>query len=71
MQLVGIEDPGTVIKVGDTPADIESGRAAECGVVIGVSYGTHSRQELEPYGPTRVIDALPDLLHVIEEVSVP
>ena len=71
MQLVGVDDPRTVIKVGDTPADIESGWAADCGAVIGVSYGTHSREELEPYGPTRVIDALTDLLHVVKEVSLP
>jgi phosphonatase-like hydrolase len=71
MQLAVVTDPARVVKVGDTPADIESGRSAGCGAVIGVSYGTHTREELERYRPTRVIGALEELLHAIEELTGP
>ncbi|MEO1999215.1 MAG: HAD family hydrolase, partial [Planctomycetaceae bacterium] len=33
MQLTGTEDSGRVVKVGDTPSDLQSGRAAQCGLV--------------------------------------
>ena len=67
MQLTGVIDPRAVVKVGDTPADIASGRAAACGCVVGVSYGTHSRAELERHGPDAVIDRLPDLVPLVDQ----
>jgi phosphonatase-like hydrolase len=67
MQLTGVVDRRAVVKVGDTPADIESGRAAGCGCVVGVAYGTHSRAELERHRPDAVIDDLPDLVPLVEE----
>ena len=47
MQLAGVRAPWNVIKVGDTPFDLLEGLAANCGLVVGVTYGTHSRAELE------------------------
>jgi phosphonatase-like hydrolase len=64
MQLTGIADPKEVAKVGDTPADIAEGRAAGCGLVVAVTYGTHSRAELEGFG-VPLIDRLPDLLPLV------
>ena len=66
MLLTGVVDPRAVVKVGDTPADIQSGRAAGCGHVVGVAYGTHSRAELEPFGPDAVIDRLSHLVPLVE-----
>lgn len=65
MQLTGISDPAQVAKIGDTPADIDEGRAAGCGLVVGVTYGTHSRGELEPFA-VPLIDRLPDLLPLVD-----
>jgi phosphonatase-like hydrolase len=65
MQLTDVSEPRTVVKVGDTPADIQSGRAAGCGLVVGVSYGTHVREELLRHEPTAVIDDLSDLLPMV------
>lgn len=59
-----VVEPGAVAKVGDTPADLLQGQAARCGLVVGVTYGTHTRTELE--GPdVQVIDALPALLPIM------
>lgn len=41
--------PSTVVKVGDTPSDLQQGRAAQCGLVIGVTRGTHTREQLEAH----------------------
>jgi phosphonatase-like hydrolase len=64
MQLTGIVEPAEVAKIGDTPADIQEGRAAGCGLVVGVTYGTHSRAELEPFN-VPLIDRLVDLLPLV------
>jgi phosphonatase-like hydrolase len=66
MHLTGVVDPQTVAKVGDTPVDIQSGRAAGCGWVVGVAFGTHSRAELEPHRPDAVIDRLADLVSLLQ-----
>ena len=66
MLLTGVVDPRAVVKVGDTPADIQSGRAAGCGQVVGVAYGTHSRAELSAFGPDAIIDRLPHLIPLVE-----
>jgi len=65
MQMTAVVDPRAVVKVGDTPADIESGRAAACGCVVGVTYGTHSRAELERHRPDVVIDRLSSLVPLV------
>ncbi|MCW5937904.1 MAG: HAD hydrolase-like protein [Fimbriimonadaceae bacterium] len=50
MRRTGVEMPGHVAKVGDTPSDIQAGLSAGCGLVVGVTYGMHSREELRGTG---------------------
>jgi phosphoglycolate phosphatase-like HAD superfamily hydrolase len=70
MELTGVTSVREVAKVGDTPSDLQEGTAAGCALVIGVTYGTHSRAQLVGEPHTHLIDAiseLPDLtsgLHV-------
>ncbi|HEV3006060.1 MAG TPA: HAD family hydrolase [Pirellulales bacterium] len=44
MARLGVDDPRRVAKVGDTRADMEEGANARCGLVIGVTTGTFSRE---------------------------
>ena len=69
MQLMQVTDPRAVVKVGDTPSDLQSGRAAGCGLVVGVSYGTHAREELLRYEPDSVIDDLRELVQMVVRSS--
>jgi phosphonatase-like hydrolase len=65
MDRLGVADPQRVAKVGDTPADLLEGNNAGCGLIVGVTQGTHTRKELEPYPHTCLIDtiaAFPGLL---------
>jgi phosphonatase-like hydrolase len=66
MERLGIHQAAAVAKIGDTPADMIQGRAAGCGLVVGVTYGTHSRSQLEMPGVI-IIDRLPELLPIIWE----
>jgi phosphonatase-like hydrolase len=56
-----VVDSQRVAKVGDTPADLEEGHNARCGLIIGVTLGTHRRHELEPHPHTHLIDTIADL----------
>jgi phosphonatase-like hydrolase len=65
MNQFGITDPQRVAKVGDTPADLLEGTNADCGLIVGVTHGTHTRQELEPYPHSCLIETIagfPELL---------
>lgn len=61
MSTLVIDDPRRVAKVGDTPVDLEEGTRAGCGRVIGVTWGTHTRGQLERSPHTHLVDQVPDL----------
>jgi phosphonatase-like hydrolase len=61
MQQLQVEAPQAVAKVGDTPADLEEGRNAGCGLVIGVTEGTHTREQLAPFPHTHLIGSVAEL----------
>ncbi len=61
MQQAGIENASEVLKVGDTMVDIDEGRNANCGKVIGITTGTYSREQLEKFFPDHIVDSLLEL----------
>jgi phosphonatase-like hydrolase len=60
MALLEIADPKQVAKVGDTPSDLEEGHRAGCGLVVGVTDGTHTRLQLEPFPHHHLIKTVAD-----------
>jgi len=67
MQDGGITDPLEVVKVGDTEVDMREGQNAGCRYVIGVTTGIFTREELEAYHPTHIIDDIAQVLDIIKE----
>jgi phosphonatase-like hydrolase len=61
MNLTGISRPSEVAKVGDTPTDLQHGAVTGCGLVIGVTNGSHTRLELLPYPYRHMIASLQEL----------
>jgi phosphonatase-like hydrolase len=61
MRRLGGVNPAGVAKVGDTPADLQEGKNAGCGLIIGVTEGTHSREQLECHPHTHLIDSVKEL----------
>jgi phosphoglycolate phosphatase-like HAD superfamily hydrolase len=59
MRRFDVSNPSRVAKVGDTPADLEEGDNAGCGLIVGVIGGTHTRGELEPIRHTHLIEDIP------------
>ena len=61
MELTGVTDVSRVVKVGDTPSDLQEGTAAGCGWVVGVTSGTHSEAQLKVHPHTHLIESIRDL----------
>ena len=61
MEQLNIADANRVVKVGDTEVDIAEGRNAGCGLVISVTTGSYSREELEKFSPDQIIGSLQEL----------
>jgi phosphonatase-like hydrolase len=65
MRQFGVRDPHQVVKVGDTPVDLEEGRNAGCLLSVAVLNGSHTYAELAGCANDALIpdlSYLPDLL---------
>ncbi len=65
MERLEVKEAANVVKIGDTEVDIEEGRNAGCGLVISVTTGAYTRQQLEQYGPDKIIDSLSELSTIL------
>jgi len=61
MQQFHIQNPIDVAKVGDTPSDLLEGKNSGCGMTIGVTYGTHTREELEQHPHDHIVSSVDEL----------
>jgi phosphonatase-like hydrolase len=61
MQRLGVADVRRVAKVGDTRADLEEGANAGCGLVIGVTTGSYSREQLHACPHSYVVGSVADV----------
>jgi len=61
MERLDILDVRKVIKLGDSPADLEEGYNAGCSEVIGVLSGAHTTATLSSHYHTRLIPSVADL----------
>ncbi len=66
MNVLGVEEVGQVAKVGDTQVDVQEGRNAGCGLVVSVTTGAYTREQLERYDPDYIIDSLKELPALIQ-----
>jgi phosphonatase-like hydrolase len=67
---LGIASSDRVLKIGDTEVDVKEGRNAACGIVVSVTTGAYTREQLEAYHPDFIIDGLNELLPIIEMASI-
>ena len=70
MKEAGIEDAKKVVKLGDTEVDVNEGKNAGCLYTIGVTTGAFTREQLEPYEPSFIIDDLKELIDILENKVV-
>lgn len=61
MELMGVNDPLKVLKVGDSAIDIEEGKSAHCGMTVGVLTGAQTREQIQEAAPTYIVESLKEL----------
>jgi phosphoglycolate phosphatase-like HAD superfamily hydrolase len=61
MEQLNVLNVRHVMKIGDSPVDLEEGHNAGCGEVIGVLSGAHSAETLGRYPHTRLLPSVADL----------
>lgn len=61
----GIDDAAQVVKVGDTEVDVQEGKNANCKYSVAVTTGAFTREELEPYQPSFIIDDMKELVAIV------
>lgn len=66
MQRFDIKDVRQVIKIGDTPVDLQEGQKVGCWN-FGLTNGTHTRAELEGYENDGLFESLNDFKIFLEE----
>lgn len=61
MSRLEITDPARVAKIGDTRVDLEEGANAGCGLNVGVTTGSYSREQLERCPHTHILSSVAEL----------
>ncbi len=69
MRLTGVTDTTKIIKIGDTEVDVMEGKNAGCLYSIAITTGAFTREALEPYEPSFIINDLAELLPIINNVA--
>jgi phosphoglycolate phosphatase len=64
-QKLGVEDPSSVVVLGDTQSDMKAGIAFGAGRVYGVLTGCHDGEQLDAAGATAVLYSAADLFSLI------
>lgn len=67
MEMLGVSDSKKVINIGDTPSDLKSGRAANCLLSLGITNGTHTREELLQYDNDGLLDSMLEYQSFVEK----
>ncbi len=65
MYELDVKDPQKVIVVGDTPSDIQAGVNANSGWSLGVTNGTHTKEQLKTSPHNGLLNSLADLKPLI------
>lgn len=66
MKRAGVEDAGEVIKIGDTPVDIEEGKNAGCRFVIAMTTGATVQSVLEEGNPSHILHQLSEIPAILQ-----
>jgi phosphonatase-like hydrolase len=69
MKMLGIEDPKELIVVGDTPSDLGIGKNSDALLTIGLTNGTHTKEQLEKHPHDLLLNTLKELPAVIEKYN--
>jgi phosphonatase-like hydrolase len=58
MEMVSVDDPGSVVVVGDTISDLQAAASAEVGWAVGVLTGAHTEEQLEAVPHSVILESV-------------
>jgi len=67
MEDAGISDPGQVAKIGDSAIDIEEGHNAGCGLVLGITTGAQTAEQLDRANPHHILNGTKEIMDLLEK----
>ena len=67
MELCNVNDVRQIIKIGDTPSDLGEGKNAGCQLSLGVTNGTHTRNQLSQYENDGLLDSIAHFHEFLEK----
>jgi phosphonatase-like hydrolase len=65
MSRLGVSDPRKVAKVGDTAVDLEEGFNAGCELVIGVTSGSYTREQLQSLPHSHIVGSVAEVPGIV------
>ncbi|MCI0462098.1 MAG: HAD hydrolase-like protein [Gemmataceae bacterium] len=65
MDRLGGQEVRKVAKVGDTTADLAEGTNAGCGLVIGVTSGSYTREQLQAHSHSHILKSVVEVPDVV------
>jgi phosphonatase-like hydrolase len=68
MELIGVEDPGSVINVGDTPLDLQSAANAGVKTSLAVLTSRHTAERLKREPHARILRSVAEIPALMEEL---
>ncbi len=68
MELCNVNDVRKIIKIGDTPSDLAEGKNAGCYLSLGVTNGTHKKEQLENNENDGLYDNMTHFKSFLEEI---
>ena len=66
MNHLGIVNAQAVVKIGDTPVDLQAGKNANCLLSLGVTNGTHTERQLAAFPNDGLLSSLNELPPLLE-----
>ena len=70
MKVTHVQHAAQVAKIGDTEVDIAEGRTAGCGLVVAVTTGAYTKEQLRVFKPDAIINNLKELLPILKSAPV-
>lgn len=69
MEIAGVTSPKSVAKVGDTVSDLLEGNSAGCALVIGITSGSYSKEELSKEKSTHLVENVQEIIPILEGIQ--
>lgn len=68
MELCNVNDVRRIIKIGDTPSDLGEGKNAGCYLSLGITNGTHTKEQLSQLENDGLLDDMKQFQQLLEKL---